>query len=208
MHLPEFVKKHPVLSGLGLVAAVYLVYRIWAGSGSAPASSGSYLGLNQAEVQAAAQLQAAQLQQQTQLAEINAQAGAVNAQTAGQVQVATLQAQTQQNNDNVSASASEVLAGLQAQTQQVIGTLQAQVADTQTQAQVQETQINDNALVQVALAPYTNITIAQANELAGQINTTDTLLAQSLDALQTPINASVIQNTKTQVAALVPAQAA
>ena len=134
-NLRGWIKEHPYIAGAFAVGVIVLFVIIRRNSAANAANDGSTAVYSSspsaAEVQAASQLQVAQLQSQQAANQTAAAANVQSQQIAGQVTVAQLQAQTQQTSDALSAQVAEQIAALQATTSQTVSTLQAQVADVQ-----------------------------------------------------------------------------
>jgi hypothetical protein len=157
----EWIKSHPVyvIGGLGVLVLFYVLYS--AGSSTSTGAATSATGPTDAEVNAAAAVQTAQIQSKEANDQLTAQLSAQQNNNATQLAIANVAASVQ--NNTTSAQSAVSLAGISAQqqvqtagitSQQIIAlandATQAQLASTA--ADVQKTQIG--AVVSIANAPY------------------------------------------------------
>jgi hypothetical protein len=149
-----WIKEHPFIAGGIVLGLVVLIVLMRSGQSNTSAQSTGPGGMSAqdyaAEVGAATQLQAQQLQMQALTNQQNNALSASQDTNATQLAIATLAAQTQQNNNNVTAGVdtmqlSDQLAAVQAQIggQVTITSLNDQLASNQTAAQQQ---VQDTAL--------------------------------------------------------------
>lgn len=202
----DFIKAHP----FGVAFSVFIIGLYFAlRSRSAPASAdaGNYYqqtsNAQAAEIQAGTQLQAIQLQAQTESNKTNAEANVAMQQIAGQVTIANLQSQVAINNNNQQAAVQTHADDLSAQTTQLVSSLQAQVANAQTTASVTEAQIqatayttinaqNTAAQIAIASAPYQSADyIAMLNEKAYEASQPGAAALSAINAQITGLTGSV-----------------
>lgn len=129
----HWIKEHPlaILGILGGLVVVYLLVNMSSGSGGGTTVVQS--GPSDAAVQAGAAVQAAQIQAQGQVNQLNAELAAVNSNNAANIAIATLQAQVQQYTATKSADVS--LSGIDAQKQvQIAGLTTQQIIAAQQNA--------------------------------------------------------------------------
>jgi hypothetical protein len=157
VHLPEVVKKHPILIVGGLVGAIG-VYLLLSSGSSSSASSG---GTNAAD----ASIYAAQANASTQQQAIGASLQAAQETNATNLQALTIQSQTQLGlNDQNSQIALAQISATQ-ETTDLANTLTANVATSQIKGQTDVAAIQGN----VAINQFTNLAnvlIAQSNDNA------------------------------------------
>lgn len=147
-HFIEWAKQHKLLAGISLVG-IYVVYRIFAGSGSS--TTGTTTQESSAQINADASLQAAQLQANTQVALGNISAG-----VAGQ----NITASQNVANNQISAGVTNTTTA--GNVQLGVANIQGSVANNSTNATLQESLAQTSALEAIAIAPY-QVELAQLN---------------------------------------------
>ncbi len=182
-----FIKAHPYGTAAAVAAIVGLYILNHRGSAQTADAGVMQLGPDAASVQAANQLQIAQVQSQQASHVADLQAGVADKQLDVEAIMAQLKSndtlagyalQREVNLANIYTNRDIQINSntLSAQTTQAVSLLQAQVQENRDAAQVEQTRINANAYVAIATAPRDDnsallLAQQQAQQLAAQLNT-------------------------------------
>jgi|SRR6185312_3128443 len=140
----EIIKKHPYISIGALLASVAVVFYVSAGSGTSAVATS---GVDPNEIAAATALQQSQMQQQAQIAGVNASLQANQDNNATSIALADIQ--SKYGYDVASLASTVQLANINAtaQTTALQSTLQEQATEAAINGQVQEAAISSNTTI-------------------------------------------------------------